>query len=102
MSVKNCCEEKIISLREELNHVNKEEKELKEKYINLLVENLKKDVIIRDLKEKAKLNKYFDFEGDVSSSSLSKLISIEDDQKHDSNFIYIALMDLHKLSTPVY
>lgn len=96
MSIKNCCEEKINLLREELNEVNKKGKELKERYINLLVENLKKDVIIRDLKEKAKLNKYSDFEGDVSLPALSKLISIEDDQKFDSGFIYIALMDLHK------
>lgn len=74
------CQEKVNLLTEHIEKLNNETKQLKAEYNQLLIENLQKDVIIRNLKKKLERNKYGDFKGVFSKLCLDKLQSIGNSQ----------------------
>lgn len=51
MSEKSCCEEEINGLKEKINNLSLKTDELKQQYKKLLIQNLEKDVKIRNLKK---------------------------------------------------
>lgn len=95
MSVENCCEKEIEELKEELKRWSDKSNQLKQEYGKKLIENLKKDLIIRDLKENIKLNKFSSFKGVLSAECLSALKSVDESKGKDSVFICYALKDLY-------
>lgn len=91
-----CCKNEIELLKENFEKKKCEARELKETYQNLLVENLQKDVIIRQLKEKLCSKKFTSFKGILTDSCLDKLKSIGHSQQEDSKFVDEALNDLYQ------
>lgn len=95
MAEPNCCREEINSLGEELNSLITKSKELKSEYRDLLVENLKKDLLIRELKNKCeqKNQKYTNFKNVISTAALNEIKSIGDSQNDDNSFVEVILKD---------
>lgn len=60
-----CCSDEIDLLNENLEKDTSETKALKQEYNKLLIENLQKDVIIRNLKKKVREIKYASFKGTI-------------------------------------
>lgn len=90
------CQGKIDLLTENLAKLNIESKNLKGQYNQLLIENLQKDVIIRNLKQKLEAQyKYGEFNGVFSAACLDKLRATGNSQVEDSSFISNALKDLY-------
>lgn len=96
-----CCLDKILSLKENLEKLKIESKKLKIQYAELLIENLQKDVIIRNRKQQIEHCKYGDFNGIFSDACLDKLRAFGNSQKKDSPFIAIALNDLYRSNVDV-
>lgn len=90
------CSDEINSLKEALEEQNSECKALKQQYNQLLIKNLQKDVIIRNLKERIVQYKYKDFKGILTDNCLDELESFGDSQREDSPFIRCALKDLYR------
>lgn len=90
-----CCEAEIDLLRKQIYSTSLKIKELKEGYKNLLINNLQKDVTIRQLKQRLKSNKYSNFENDLPKSCIEKLRSIGESRKEDSVFIGVVLNALY-------
>lgn len=90
-----CCQNKILSLKENLEKLKIESKKLKGQYAELLIENLQKDIIIRNRKQQIENCSYGDFKGIFSDECLDKLKAFGNSQKKDSPFIAIALKDLY-------
>lgn len=91
-----CCSDEINLLKEILEKENSENKALKQKYNQLLIQNLQKDVIIRNLKKKVEEYKYGSFKGVLSDVCLDELKSYSNSQTDDSPFIRCALKDLYR------
>lgn len=66
MSSSTCRGDNIQKLKKNFEEKRREARELKETYQNLLVENLQKDLIIRQLKQKIQANKFLNFKGVLS------------------------------------
>lgn len=96
----NCCE-KATDLKKELHILTETAKKLKQGYHSLLIENLKKDLIIRQIKTKIEEKKFLRFENKLSKECLEKLNSIGNSQKQDSTFIAIALNGLYDDNTEI-
>lgn len=92
----NCCSGEINSLKKNLEEENIKSKELKQQYHQLLIENLQKDVTIRNLKKKFESFKYGNFKGILSDSCLDELKLFGDSQREDSSFIRCAIKDLYR------
>lgn len=92
----SCCSDEIKSLNEILEKENSESKALKKEYQKLLIENLQKDVIIRNLKKKVEEFKYASFKGVFSDVCLDELKSFGNLQMDDSSFIRCAIKDLYR------
>lgn len=92
----NCCQNEIILLEESLENVKCEATKLKQQYYELLIENLQKDVIIKNLKRKIEQHKYGSFRHILSEKCLDELKSIGNSSKEDSAFISCALKDLYR------
>lgn len=92
----SCCSDNIEKLKKKFEEKQREARDLKEKYQNLLVENLQTDLIIQQLKQKIKANRFSDFKGTFSDECLDKLNLIGDLQSDDNTFVGIALKDLYR------
>lgn len=68
-----CCQDKIVSLKENLEKLKIESKKLKKQYAEVLIENLQKNIIIRNRKQQIEKYKYGDFKGIFSDGCLDKL-----------------------------
>lgn len=91
----SCCESEIQVLKEELNDLEQQVKRLKNEYNNLLVENLQKDVIIRQKKLLIAQNKYAKFNNNFSKEILGQLNSFGNSQREDSTFVATAIKGLY-------
>lgn len=85
---KTVLEEELINLTEKL-------KNLKKEYNNSLVQNLQKDVLIRELKLKEEKQKFSNFEEFLSKNCIDNLHIIGDSQKEDSQFVAVVLKELY-------
>lgn len=92
---RTCCESEIKVMKEELNDLEQQVKQLKIEYNNLLIENLQKDVIIRNKKIQILQNKYTNFNKNISKDILSELNSIGNSKREDSAFIALAIKGLY-------
>lgn len=92
----SCCAENIEELKKKLEEKRQISRDLKETYQNLLVVNLQKDLIIRQLKEKIQTNKFTEFKSLLSIEGIQKLNTIGNSQSDDSTFIRVALLDLYR------
>lgn len=90
-----CCKDEIDSREQHLDQLNSEYKKLKEKYQKLLIENVQKDVVLRELKQKIEKYKYSTFEGIFDHSCLEKLRNFGDAKNDDSKFIECAMKNLY-------
>lgn len=95
-----CCQHEIEILLARNKKLAEEEKRLKRKYQDLLVENLQKDVIIQSLKEQIVESAYLNYKDKLSVACIENLRSVGKSQREDSQFIAIILaelyVDLHK------
>lgn len=96
-----CCIDKILSLKEKLEQLKIESKKLKGKYAELLIENLQKDIIIRNREQQIQKHKFGDFNGVLSDACLDKLRAFGNSQKKDSPFIAAVLNDLYRNNVDV-
>lgn len=106
-----CCQQEISFLKERLEKLDSDTKQLKREYQNSLVENLQKDCIIRKLKQKLKDKQsleptvkpceYVKFKGILSDTCLENLKLIGNLQRDDSRFISTALNDLYRENVDV-
>lgn len=90
-----CCIAEVNLLKQEIDDSTNAIKKLKEEYKDLLIKNLQKDVIIRELKQKLGVKKYCNFENILSESCLGELRCIGTSVKDDSKFIAVVLKDLY-------
>lgn len=92
MSTNDCCRDEIRLLEEELRNWETKAKQLRKDYHNSLIENLEKDVTIKELRDKiSKLDKYKAFETILSQDVLKEIRSIGESQREDSEFVYVIL-----------
>lgn len=97
MSDPNCCREEINRLGEELKSLLVKSKDLKKEYQDLLVENLQKDLSIRELKNelKTKQIKFTNFKNVLTPAGFEELNSIGASQSDDAAFVYALMKDLY-------
>lgn len=92
------CHIKIEELKKKIDLCEKRILEAKDEYHKSLVANLKKDIILEDLKKK--LNQleqsYMGFKGTFSEGALSVLASFDTEIKKDTKFILTAVKDLYR------
>lgn len=91
-----CCQSETIALKQKLEKLESETRKLKQEYQQLLIENLQKDVTIKNLKEKLEQHKYGDFKGIFSDTCLDGLRTYGNSQIEDSRFIGSAMRDLYR------
>lgn len=100
MSEDNCCSQEIEKLRDELKIWTHKCDNSKLDYGKKLIENLKKDILISELKKtfsaSSKANKFESFEQHLSESVLRQLKTFGDTSKEDSSFISCAVKDLYR------
>lgn len=89
----SCCGKD--ELRRELSVQTEKLKSLKQEYQKLLIENLQKDLIIRQKKSEENKEKFRSFENQLSKRCLEQLNVIGESQKEDSQFVFVVLLDLH-------
>lgn len=89
----HCCDSKK-ALAEEIAQLAEQLKTQKQKYQQLLIENLQKDLIIRQLKLKDKRNKFLSFKSELSETCIDNLNSLS-----DSKFVAIVLSELYNGDT---
>lgn len=90
------CQNRIEQLETQISFYETEGKKIKAKYFDMLVENLRKDIQIDELKEKVRLCKtYRQHEQDFSADSMKKLRSFGFTHKEDSSFILSAIRGLY-------
>lgn len=92
---RGCCQGEIDLLNQNLQYLLEKQKQLKNKYHELLVENIKKDIIINDLKEKIESEKINHYSGVLSSNCVQKLKIIDKSKKKDSTFIKCIINELY-------
>lgn len=89
-----CCNKG--DLEKELKEITEKLKVLKQEYQQLLVENLQKDLIIRQIKSKNIKEKFINYEKVLSKSCIEKLNVISSSARDDSQFVAAVLTDLYK------
>lgn len=89
-----CCEKEREILKEELKNLDQQVKQLKKEYHILLVENLQKDVIIREKKKQTEQKKYIN--SGLPVEYLEILNSFGNSEREDSAFIAAALNGVYK------
>lgn len=95
MSTENKCCDELASLTEQLENLNSKLKEIKLKYQNALVDNLRKDLIILELRNKIEPVKFSSYDGILTESVLSEMRLLDDSPKNDSLFMYLILNDIY-------
>lgn len=98
MSAEHICTDEINKLKEEVKLLTTKSNNLKHEYIQKLIENAKKDLIIRELKEQIEKQRYQSFEGKLSDNCLQLIKSIDSAQKEDNFFVYSILKDIYGVS----
>lgn len=88
------CQTEIVQLKQELYESKKRIQAAKEKYHQLLVLNVKKDVQIGELE--IDMEKYDGFCGIISDEAIGVLSSIDHSKSKDSFFISVAVKDLYQ------
>lgn len=101
MSLENCCKLEIDALRDELNRLKFKEAELKEQYKNSLIENVRKDLILRDLEVKARTKLFVNFEIELPALVLDNLRSKSINRSDDASFVSIVLNGLYDNNTEI-
>lgn len=92
-----CCGSEIKNTEDEIALVGAECKELRRKYHNMLVENIKKDVEIDDLEVKVReQSSYADFKNKLSDESMKTLRSFGIAEGNDSKFVLAAVKGLYE------
>lgn len=90
------CETEINTMENEVALLEAEAKEMRLKYHAMLIENLKKDFEIQDLKAQLKeQTKYVEFENNFSPDAMETIRSCGDEEAMDSKFILTAVRDLY-------
>lgn len=89
------CQVEIHQLKQELEHFTSKSKQLKQNYQKLLIENLQKDLIIRELKQQINIQKFDSFEGKLSEQCLEQIKTIGDSPREDSAFFNLILTDIY-------
>lgn len=89
------CVEELDLKNDNLKYLLTKEKLLKKKYHQLLVENLQKDIIIRDLKKKIASRKYDCFSGEISTDCVNDLEKIGDSKGEDATFVKTIINDFY-------
>lgn len=90
-----CCKDEIALLKENLMKWTNKLDELKQDYRKSLIDNLQKDLEIRELKKSIQKKKFIDFEHKLSQNCLNELNVIGTSLREDSKFIAVALYDLY-------
>lgn len=67
----------------------------------MLIENLQKDIIIKQIKKKIEENKFLSFEKHLSKEYLERLNLIGGSQREDSTFVAVAINALYSENTEV-
>lgn len=93
------CKEETYLLTENLKYLSTKEQLLKKKYQQLLIENLQKDIIIRELKKKIELKECSGFIGELSTQCASELKKIGNTKRDDSAFVGSILNDFYDKET---
>lgn len=101
MSVDNCCEDEIDALKKELKFWSEKSENLKLEYGKKLIENLKKDIEIRDLNKKSDSKKFNSFKETLSPHCLEAIKKIDNSPSKDSVFIRYALKDLYSTNNEI-
>lgn len=65
MSNESCCQGEIDDLKDRINNLVIKYDKLKQEYKNLLINNLEKDVKIRDLKKELEVNFFFEIQREI-------------------------------------
>lgn len=89
----SCCEK--VALKEELVAQTEKLKILKQEYQKLLIENLQKDLIIRQQKLEENREKFKLFENHLSKTCIETLNGIGESQRDDSHFVSVVLFELY-------
>lgn len=90
------CKTDIDAMENEVTLLEVEVKEMRLKYHAMLIENLKKDFEIKELKAQLKeQTKYVKFEKNFSSNAMETMRSYGDEKAQDSKFILTAVRDLY-------
>lgn len=97
MTDPNCCRDEINRLGEEFKNFFAKSKDLKKEYQGLLVENLQKDLIIRELRSelKTKEKKFRNFKNVLTPAGFEELNLFSDSQSDDIAFVYTVMKDLY-------
>lgn len=90
------CRTEVDAIRMQISECEKKIIEGKERYHQLLVLNLKKDVAIEELKHRLADSLYENFNDILSRESISKLRALGNEQKDDSTFVLSIVTDLYK------
>lgn len=95
MSQRCRCDEELDLRNENLNYLLTKEKLLKKTYHKLLIENLQKDIIIKNLKEQIALKKYHTFIGELSEDCVNVLEKIGESKADDTTFVRTIINDFY-------
>lgn len=89
-----CCNDKI-ELEAEEKRLTEKLKLLKQDYQKLLIENLQKDLILRQITLRKEKNKFSSFGEHLSKTCIEKLNVIGVSQREDSSFVSVVLYELY-------
>lgn len=94
----SACHTEIAQLKQQICGSEKRIQDAKKKYHELLVQNLKKDILINQLEENMK--QYNEFRGVISDTAIDVLSSIDNSKSKDLFFISTAVKDLYQKELP--
>lgn len=96
------CRDEIVKLEKEIETKNIEHDRLNKEYHEKLIANLKKDVVIRKLKQEINKckNQFNDFRGVLSPSSMEVIESMISTSTKDSTFVLKAMKCLYHDDLP--
>lgn len=90
------CHAEIENLKKKIVECEKEISKGKDQYQHFLIQNLKKDLTIEDLKSQLKNNPYQKFNNNFSVEGLQSLTKMDQSAKKDSKFILTAMKDIYR------
>lgn len=90
------CQAKLQKIRDMLSECESKIAAAKEKYHQALVDNLKKDVLIRQLEAALQKSKYDEFHEIFGDEIIERLRLLSSDPEKDSTFIRTAMEGLYK------
>lgn len=101
------CETEMEQLRNQVSLLNEKVSSSSKVYLEILVSNLKKDLKIKELREKLIANPFDEFVGILPSATVFQLNKVGGEAKNDSNFILKAMRgiygeDLSRLENKTY